>query len=98
MRDPHAGLRDEVLHQVLSGPGEADPALRNAAANNRGVPPELQSLIEKVHKHAYRVTEEDITRLKSQYSEDQLFEIIVSAALGASRQRLLAALSALEGA
>ncbi len=96
--DPHAPIRDRVLRNVLEGPGQSDPAIRQAAAEGRGVPAELQSLVEKIHQHAYRVTDEDIARLKAKYDDDQLFEIVVSAALGASRRRLFAGLRALDEA
>ena len=96
--DPHAILRDRVLDSVLRGRGETDPAVRAAAAEGSGVPAELQVLVEKIHRHAYKVTDEDISRLQAKYTDDQLFEIIVSAALGASHQRLSAGLDALEEA
>ena len=96
--DPHAGLRDRVLRLVLDGPGETDSALRHAAADGHSMPDELQPLVEKIHAHAYKVTDDDIARLQSTYSDDQLFEIIVGAALGASRRRLDAGLQALGGA
>ena len=96
MKDPHATLRDQVLKRALDGAGEADTALRNAAADRKGVPPELQPLIDKIHDHAYKVTDEDLAQLQKKYNDDQLFEIVVSAALGASRKRLLAGLAALE--
>jgi alkylhydroperoxidase family enzyme len=72
--------------------------VRNAAANGNGVPADLQSLIDKIHRHAYKVTDEDIARLQPKYGDDQMFEIVVSAALGASRNRLLAGLEALDEA
>ena len=87
-----------MLAQVLTGPGETDPAVRQAAASNAGVPEELRALIAKVHAHAYKVTDADIARLQSTYGDDKLFEIIVSAALGASRTRLMAGLDALANA
>ena len=96
--DPHAELRDRVLDRVLEGPGESDPAVRRAVASGRLVPLELQPLVEKVERHAYRVTDEDIAALQAQYGDDRMFEIIVSAALGASRRRLFAGLDALEEA
>ena len=96
--DPHAALRDRVLQLVLDGPGESDPVLRHAAADDRGVPDELAPLVEKIHAHAYKVTDDDIARLQANYSDDQLFEVVVSAALGASRQRLDAGLEALRDA
>ena len=93
--DPFATLRDDVFQTVLQGPGETDPSIRHAAAAGSGVPIELQALVEKIRYHAYKVTDEDIARLQTKYSDDELFEIIVSAALGASRKRLLAGLEAL---
>lgn len=96
--DPHATLRDRALASVLDGPAHADTTLRNAAANNAGLPADLQGLVAKVHAHAYRVTDEDVAAAQAKYGDDKLFEIIVSAAMGASRRRLEAGLAALEGA
>jgi alkylhydroperoxidase family enzyme len=96
--DPHAPLRQKVLGTVLDGPGETDPSLRYAAAEGVGVPEELAALVEKIHRHAYRVTDEEIEALQTKYGDDRLFEIIVSAAVGASRNRLVAGLRALEEA
>jgi alkylhydroperoxidase family enzyme len=96
--DPHAPLRDKALRAVLDGPGETDPSLRYAAAEGAGVPEDLRNLVEKIHRHAYRVTDEEIEALQAKYSDDRMFEIIVSAAIGASRNRLMAGLRALEEA
>ena len=93
--DPYASLRDRVLDGVLYGPGESDPAIRQAAAEGRGVPADLQALVEKIHSHAYKVTDQEIAQLQAKYGDDRLFEIVVSAALGASRERLLDGLNAL---
>jgi alkylhydroperoxidase family enzyme len=98
MADPHASLRDRVLQGVLYGPAESDPAIRRAAAERQDVPADLQALVDKIHNHAYRVTDDDIAQLQAKYGDDQLFEIVVSAALGASRERLLAGLNALNEA
>jgi alkylhydroperoxidase family enzyme len=96
--DPHAALRESVLQSVLASRGETDPALRRAAADDRGLPAELQTLVDKIHRHAYKVTDDDLARLRGKYSDDQLFEIVVSAALGASRNQLRAGLDALDDA
>jgi alkylhydroperoxidase family enzyme len=98
MPDPYVPARDAVLRTVLDGPGETDPSLRHAAAEGVAVPEELKTLVEKIHRHPYKVTDEDIEALQKQYGDDQLFEIIVSATLGAARQRLMAGLKALEDA
>jgi hypothetical protein len=63
-----------------------------------GVPGELKALVEKIHQHPYKVTDEEIAALQGKYGDDELFELIVSAAIGASRQRLMAGLKALEEA
>ena len=89
--DPHAALRERVLSTVLEGPGESNPGTRQAAAaNSPQVPADLKTLVEKIHRHAYRVTDEDVARLQATYGDDRLFEIIVSTAVGASRARLAA--------
>ena len=96
IEDPHAGLRDRVFETVLKGPGESLPAIRLGAAEGTGVPADLQAVVEKIHRHAYKVTDDDLSRAQAKYGDDQMFEIVVSAALGASRQRLLAGLEALD--
>jgi hypothetical protein len=98
MTDPHAILRDRVLESVLLGPGESDPAIRQAAAEGKGAPSDLKPLVDKIHRHAYKVTDEDIASAQTKYGDDKVFEIVVSAALGASRKRLLAGLRALDQA
>jgi hypothetical protein len=96
--DRHAQLRDAVFRAVYEGPGESDVSIRAAAATNQGVPADLAALVSKIHEHAYRVTDEDVAAAQRAYGDDRMFEIIVSAALGASRARLAAALAALEEA
>jgi hypothetical protein len=96
--DSHATLRDRVLNRVLLGAGETDPNLRQAAARGEGAPTDLRQLIAKIHRHAYKVTDEDIAAAQVIYGDDKMFEIVVSAALGASNQRLQAGLNALNEA
>ena len=78
--DPHAALRDRVIARVLDGEGETAPALRKSVADNRGVPADLQQLVEKIHRHAYKVTDDDIARAQASYGDDKMFEIVVSSA------------------
>lgn len=98
MTDPYASLRDRVVNGVLEGAGESDPAIRRAAAEDRDLPADLKPVVDKIHRHAYKVTDEDIARAQSEYGDDQMFEIVVSAALGASLQRLRAGLKSLDEA
>lgn len=96
--DPNASLRDRVLQRVLDGEAESSAALRKAAFEGVGLSPDLKPLIDKVHAHAYNVTDEDVAQVQRAYGDDALFEIIVSAALGASHKRLEAGLKALADA
>jgi alkylhydroperoxidase family enzyme len=70
--------------------------LREASRPDRPAPPELEPYLDKVRRHAYRVTDEDVNRLRTLgFTEDELFEHTVSAAAAAGLDRLDAALRAL---
>lgn len=80
-----------TTHAVLDSPGMTPNALRWAAFHRRmdELPAELRPYVEKVAKHAYRVTDEDVEALKrAGYSEDAIFEVTAAAALGAAILRL----------
>jgi alkylhydroperoxidase/carboxymuconolactone decarboxylase family protein YurZ len=87
-----ATLRAAVFESV----GRVDAALRRAVAQAHEVPEPLRAYVDKVHRHAYKVTDEDVEAMKQAgYSQDQLFEITVSAAVGAGLSRLEHGLAAL---
>jgi alkylhydroperoxidase family enzyme len=68
-------------------------ALRSAI---RPAPPEFADYLEKVRLHAYKVTDADIERLKSAgFTEDEIFEQTVSAAVAAGLERFDAAMRTL---
>ena len=70
--------------------------LRRAARPERPAPREFAPYLEKVRLHAYRVTDADVQSLKeSGFSEDEIFEQTVSAAVAAGLARLEAGLAAL---
>jgi hypothetical protein len=88
-----------LVRRILEGDGEASPSERRAAFNNSGVAEPLGTLVDKVAKHAYRVTDGDITAAKaSGLSEDQIFEIVVCAAVGQASRQYETALAALNDA
>jgi alkylhydroperoxidase family enzyme len=107
----HAKHTRALIDAVLHGPGETDPRLRHAVeaqsaqlsghpsqheADN--VPQELAPYTKKVALYAYKTTDKDIEALRALgYSEDQLFELTLSAALGAGMVRLECGLAALKG-
>src|SRR5258708_8202826 len=91
--------RKAVIARILEGDGKASLAQRRAAFNNTGLAEPLSTLIDKVAKHAYRVTDEDIAAARaSGLSEDQIFEIVVCAAIGQAARQYDAALAALDAA
>src|SRR5260370_34454846 len=98
MDGPHAHLAKALRDSVLESRGELDPALRRAAAACGDLPQPLRAFVEKVHRHAYQITDEEVAALAAAgYSQDQIFEATVSAALGAALHRLTRGLAALDG-
>ena len=72
--------RKALVTRILEGNGKASRGQRRAAFDQTGFAEPLNTLINKVTKQAYRVTDEDIAAAKaSGLSEDQIFEIIVCA-------------------
>jgi hypothetical protein len=95
----YSRLHKKLRWAVLDAPARADAALRRAAYCGEGLAEPLSGYVEKLRRHAYRVQDHDIDRvLDAGYSEDQIFELTVAAALGAGDARLRAGLSALDEA
>jgi alkylhydroperoxidase family enzyme len=90
-------LQAATRDAVIDGPGGTDTVLRRRVAS--GQPPsELAALVRKIRDRPYAVSDSDVDALRRHYSEDQLFELLVAAAVGAAEDRLNAALAALDGA
>jgi hypothetical protein len=89
--------RKALTKRILEGSGKVSPSERRAAFHNGGLAEPLAALVDKVARHAWRVTDEDIAAVKgSGLSEDQVFEIVVCAAIGQATRQYNAALAALE--
>jgi alkylhydroperoxidase/carboxymuconolactone decarboxylase family protein YurZ len=94
-----ARLHRELVARVLEGNGKATAELRRAAFENAGLTEPIRTLIEKVANHAYRVTDEDIAAVRAAgLSEDQIFEIVICAAVGQASRQYSSALAALASA
>jgi hypothetical protein len=106
----YTALSQQLIDAILTTPGETDPTLRSAIEEQSAqwstsspqkverVPAELTTYVKKVALYAYKTTEEDIEALRrAGYDEDALFEITLSAALGAGMTRLERGLAALKG-
>ena len=89
--------RKALITRILEGDGKASRAQRLAAFDHTGFSEPMNTLIDKVVKQAYRVTDGDIGVAKaSGLSEDQIFEIVVCAAVGQAARQHDTALAALE--
>ncbi|MGH3409258.1 MAG: hypothetical protein ACRDRJ_43215 [Streptosporangiaceae bacterium] len=94
--DKKRALHQALVGHVLNGAGRASADLRARAFSNADVPPALQALIGQVATRPAQVTDADFAAAKaSGFSEDELFELVISAALGQSARRYEAGLAAL---
>jgi alkylhydroperoxidase family enzyme len=94
--DPYQSKFKRLKETVLSGPGALDPAVRKAASQGEAIPGVLGAYVKKVATRAYMVTDEDVAALcEAGYTEDQIFEATVSAAMGAGLVRVQLGIGAL---
>lgn len=77
----HRALVDSVLH----GKGAASTDLRARAFRNENLPAPLFTVIDKVVSRPAEITDQDFEAAKAAgFEEDQLFELVISAAVGQS--------------
>jgi hypothetical protein len=83
-----------LVRRILEGDGTVSQSLRTAAFNNGGATEPLSRL---VAEHAYRIDDGDFQAAKaSGLTEDQIFEIVVCAAVGSASRHYETALAALK--
>ena len=91
-------FRNRLRAAVLDTPGETPASLRRAAMQRGTLPGPLAAYVDKVARHAHKVTDTDVAGLqRAGHSDDALFEITVAAALGAALHRLDKGMAALRG-
>jgi hypothetical protein len=94
--DNKRAAHQALVDRVLTGEGRASADLRSRAFGNEGLAPPLDSLIGKVATRPSQVTDADFAAAKSSgLSEDQLFELVICAAVGQSSRLYEAGLAAL---
>ena len=94
-----AQLHRELVARVLGADGKSTPELRRAAFENAGLREPIQTLIDKVAEHSHQVTDADIAAVRAAgLSEDEIFEIVVCAAVGQASRQYECAIAALAGA
>jgi hypothetical protein len=85
MRDAVLGERGRVARQVRREVYEGRPGPAPAAA-----------FLEKVRRHAYKITDEDVEAMRAAgLSEDEIYELTIVAAMGAAMRRYEAGMRAL---
>ena len=99
MPTPMAELRRALVTRILEGEGAAPRAQRRACFDDAGLDGPLRALVDKIARQPTRVTDEDFAAAKaSGLTEDQLFELVVCAAVGAASRQWEKALAALDEA
>lgn len=91
-------FRRKLVDAVVTSPGETPATMRRDAVEHRTVSGPLAGYVDKVRRHAYRVTDAEVAALQhAGHSDDVLFEITVAAAVGAALHRLDRGMAALRG-
>lgn len=85
-----------LVDRVLNGPGRATPEQRARAFRNAGLPSPLDGLIGKVATRPAQITDADFAAAAaSGVTEDQVFELVICAAVGESARQYEVGLAAL---
>jgi alkylhydroperoxidase family enzyme len=85
-----------LVDRILTGEGKAPAEQRAQAFGNDGLAPPLNALVGKVVARPVQVTQADFAAAKAAgFSEDQLFELVICAAVGQSARLYDAGLAAL---
>lgn len=85
-----------LVDRVLNGKGRTSARLRAEAFGNDGLPPPLDALVDQVADRPTQVTDVDFARATAAgYSEDEMFELVICAAVGRATRMYEAGLAAL---
>lgn len=91
--------RRALVRRILDGGGKASSSDRRAAFNLIGLAGPPGTLVGKVARNAWSISDQDIAAASaSGLCEDQVFEIVVCAAVGQATRQCDAALAALQAA
>jgi hypothetical protein len=94
--DKKRAAHQALVDRVLNGEGKTSQEQRAQAFSDAGVPAPLQALTSKVATRPAQVTDADFAAAKAAgFSEDQLFELVIAAAVGQSARLYEAGLAAL---
>jgi hypothetical protein len=95
----YSGLISALRQAVLENPARTDSALRQSAATGEALAEPWLSYTAKVRDESWAMTDSDVDDLRAAgHNEDEIFEMTVAAAVGASLRALDAGLQALHDA
>jgi hypothetical protein len=100
MRTRFSQKLERLQVRVLDGPGLLEPSRRRLAFEGRPLGDEMADrYVGNIHRNAYKIGDRDLDELRGAgWSEDQIFELSISAAFGAARRRLDAGLGTVQAA
>jgi alkylhydroperoxidase family enzyme len=99
MPDDKRAAHRALVDRVLTGPGTTTGQQRAKAFENTEVNPALQPLIGKVAAAPTQITDADFDKARAAgFTEDQLFELVIAAAVGQTTRMYESALAALDQA
>ena len=94
-----ASLHKSLVARILEGKGQASPEIRRAAFDGVGLAEPVHTFVDKVAHRARMITDADNGTLrKAGLSEDQIYELVVCAAIGQATRQYESALAALSAA
>lgn len=94
--DTKRSIHQLLVNRILRGPSRASVDQRAQAFNNAELPEPLRGLLEKVATQSAQVTDADFaTAMAAGFTDDQLFELVICAAVGQSTRQYEAGLAAL---
>lgn len=97
--DKKRSLYRALVDRVLDGNAHASADQRRRAFDNAGLPEPLLSLVDKVATRSSQVTDRDIVAVGTAgFSDDQIFELVICAAVGQAARQYESGLAALTAA
>jgi hypothetical protein len=94
--DQKRSIHHRLVNRILQGPGRAPADQRARAFDNAELPEPLHRLLDKVATDSAQVTDADFaTAWEAGFTDDQLFELVICAAVGRSTRQYDAGLAAL---
>ena len=94
--DQKRSIHRLLVNRILQGPGQAPADQRARAFDNAELSEPLRVLLDKVATKSAQVTDADFaTAMEAGFTDDQLFELVICAAVGQSTRQYAAGLAAL---